>query len=110
MNARTPDQLADELGYSRAQVYAMLKRREIGFVRRPGGAYRILQQHIDQWVRDNECPAMPKAQGSCNEKADANGILLTEEIASARVRRISERRGVSVMPTSIASHDRSTRR
>ncbi len=37
MNARTPDMLAAELGYSRSQIYAMIKRNEIGYVRRPGG-------------------------------------------------------------------------
>lgn len=38
MSARTPDMLAAELGYSRAQIYAMIKRNEIGYVKRRAAA------------------------------------------------------------------------
>lgn len=87
MSARTPEMLAAELGYSRAQIYAMIKRHEIGYVRRPGGHIRILQKHVDEWIASNECPAQPRESASSSDPGDRNGKLLTETITFARVQR-----------------------
>ena len=92
MNARTPDMLAAELGYSRAQIYAMIKRNEIGYVRRPGGHIRILQKHVDEWIARNECPASPIAPTSSREGDDESGTLLTDVLLEVRAQRIAEKR------------------
>lgn len=102
MSARTPEMLAAELGYSRSQVYAMLKRQEIGYVRRPGGHIRILQKHIDEWIARNECPAKSSSPTSSDEGAGESGTSLTDVIAAARARRMAERRSERSTPTSIA--------
>lgn len=100
MTARTPEMLASELGYSRAQIYAMIKRNEIGYVRRPGGHIRILQKHIDEWIARNECPAQPKESASSSGPADRSGKLLTETITLARVQRAAMKHSARSTPTS----------
>ena len=83
MTARTPEMLAAELGYSRAQIYAMIRRQEIGYVRRPGGHIRILQKHVDEWIARNECPALPREPASSADQDDGAGTLRMVVAASA---------------------------
>ena len=106
MNARTPDMLAAELGYSRSQIYAMIKRGEISYVRRPGGHFRFLQQHVDEWIARNECPANPIAPTSSRERDDESGTSLTDVLVEARAQRIAEERNERLTPTSTASPGR----
>jgi excisionase family DNA binding protein len=98
--ARTPAQLATELGFSRAQIYAMIDRREIGYVRRPGGHIRILQQHIDTWIANNECPALQPAPASSDATVGVAGTLRMAVAASALTRKTSGQRKPSSTRTS----------
>ena len=91
--------LAEELGFSCAQIYAMIKRNEIGYVRRPGGHIRILQKHIDEWIARNECPAQPKEPASSDGQEDRNGKLLTATATSARVQRAALKRNYGANAT-----------
>lgn len=106
MNARTPDMLAAELGYSRAQIYAMIKRNEIGYVRRPGGHIRVLQKHIDEWIARNECPASQIDPISSRERGGENGTSLTDVLAEARAQRAATTHSARSTPTSTASPGR----
>jgi hypothetical protein len=54
----TVNSFAAAYGLSPSTVYTMLGRKELGCIRRAGGAIRILDRHAKEWESRFECPAL----------------------------------------------------